>query len=360
MFLRSLRYYGTVASLGTGALIAIFLASAVVIWVAGIRLSSSTDAIDTRFKLGSALGGLLLLAIATDLPELAITITAALQDNLGLAVGNLLGGIAIQTLVLAALDVGAGPDAPLSYMVGSLLLVIEGALVAVVTVAAIMTMQLPPSTEVAGLSPGTIAIVLLWLGGLVLIARTRSNLSWKAEAVGAQPGRTHAQRRSQTPKPHREHSPNTILLIFGAAALATLVAGVAIEMSGDTLAGRAGLSGPVFGATILAAATALPELSTGLAAVRNGDTQLAMSDIFGGNAVLPALFIFADLFAGKPALPQAQDTDIWMAGLGVVLTGIYITGIIVRPRNTRWRMGPDSIAAIVVYALGIAGLLLVS
>jgi cation:H+ antiporter len=95
-------------------------------------------------------------------------------------------------------------------------------------------------------------------------------------------------------------------------------------------------------------------------ALRQGDTQLAMSGIFGGNAVLPALFIFADLLAGKPALPTAQDTDVWMAGLGVVLTGIYIVGVIVRPRRTRWRMGPDSIAAIVGYALGIAGLFLVS
>jgi cation:H+ antiporter len=97
-----------------------------------------------------------------------------------------------------------------------------------------------------------------------------------------------------------------------------------------------------------------------LAAVKIGDTQLAMSDIFGGNAVLPALFIFADLFAGKPALPSAAATDVWVAGLGVVLTGIYITGVILRPRRMFWRFGPDSIAAIVVYALGIAGLLLVS
>src|SRR3954453_5867055 len=111
-------------SLATGLLILIFAGSAGAIWVAGIRLASSTDALDTRLGLGSALGGLLLLALATDLPELAITITAALHDNLGLAVGNLLGGIAIQTLVLAALDVGAGADAPITYMVASLLLVL--------------------------------------------------------------------------------------------------------------------------------------------------------------------------------------------------------------------------------------------
>jgi cation:H+ antiporter len=349
-----------VDSVATLPLVLIFAAAAVAIWVAGIRLSSSTDALDTKLGLGSALGGLLLLAIATDLPELAITITAALHDNLGLAVGNLLGGIAIQTLVLAALDAGAGRELPLTYMVGSLLLVLEGALVAVITVMAIMASQLPAKTELIGVSPGTIAIVFMWIAGLRIVAHARENLRWEAKAEGAQPGRTHKQRRREMPKPHEQHSTKTVALIFAAAAAVTLVAGVVIERSGETLAGRAGLSGPVFGATILAAATALPEFSTGLAAVRIGDTQLAMSDIFGGNAVLPALFIFADLFAGKPALPSAAATDIWIAGLGVVLTGIYITGVILRPRRTFWRLGPDSIAAIAVYALGIAGLLLVS
>jgi len=346
-------------SLGTSVLILIFAACAGAIWVAGIRLSSSTDALDTRLKLGSALGGLLLLAIATDLPELAITITAAVHNNLGLAVGNLLGGIAMQTLVLAALDVGVGREASLTYMVGSLLLVIEGAMVAVVTVMAMMTTQMPTSTQLLGMSPGTIAIVLLWLAGLKIVASSRNGIRWKVEAEGAKPGRSHAQRRSEDPKPHKEHSTRTVVLIFAAAALVTLVAGYFIEESGNELAGRAGLSGPVFGATILAAATALPELSTGLAAVREGDTQLAMSDIFGGNAVLPALFIFADLIAGTPALPSAEKSDIWIAGLGVVLTGIYIVGVILRPRRVIWRLGPDSIAAIVVYALGIAGLVVV-
>src|SRR3954452_24230182 len=146
------------SDLATPVLVLIFAAAAVAIWVAGIRLSSSTDALDTRLGLGSALGGLLLLAIATDLPELAITITAALHDNLGLAVGNLLGGIAIQTVVLAALDAGTGREAPITYMVASLLLVLEGALVAVVTVMAVMATQLPADTQVIGVSPGTVAI----------------------------------------------------------------------------------------------------------------------------------------------------------------------------------------------------------
>ena len=37
-----------------------------------------------------------------------------------------------------------------------------------------------------------------------------------------------------------------------------------------------------------------------------------------------------------------------------------MTGIVLRPKRKRWKMGPDSIAAIVLYLLGIGGLFLIS
>src|SRR5450830_989696 len=107
-------------------LILIFAAAAAVIWVAGIQLSRQTDVLDARFHLGSALGGLILLAVATNLPEVAITVSAAAAGNVGVAVGNILGGIAIQTVVLVLLDLfGTKGGRPLSYRAASLTLVIE-------------------------------------------------------------------------------------------------------------------------------------------------------------------------------------------------------------------------------------------
>lgn len=44
-------------------------------------------------------------ALAIDPPETAITVSAAVSGDVSVAVGNILGGIAIQTVVLVGLDV---------------------------------------------------------------------------------------------------------------------------------------------------------------------------------------------------------------------------------------------------------------
>ena len=107
---------------------------------------------------------------------------------------------------------------------------------------------------------------------------------------------------------------------------------------------------------MLAAATSLPEISTGLASIKMGDYQLAVSDIFGGNAFLPVLFLPATLLSGSSVLPQAKDTDIYLAGLGILLTAVYLYGLIFRPRRLFLRMGADSIVVLLLYGLGIASL----
>ena len=345
-------------------LLLVFIGAAAAIWLAGVQLSNHTDVLATRLHLGAALGGLILLAVATNLPEIAITASAALSGNVGVAVGNILGGIAIQTVVLVALDAfGDRGTHGLTYRAASLVLVLEGALVVAVLTVVIAGTQLPSDLIVWRLSPGPVLITILWVLGLLLLKRASSSLPWHeaGEAPDNQDTpKGHSRQQNEQAATAKGISTAKSATIFGVAALVTLVAGVILERSGDAIAGHIGLSGVLFGATVLAAATSLPELSTGLTSVKNGDYQLAISDIFGGNAFLPVLFLLATLLSGQAVLPQAQRSDIYLTALGALLTLVYMAGLLFRPRRRIARMGADSLAVLVLYAVGLAGLFVVN
>jgi cation:H+ antiporter len=346
------------SGLSSVVLVAVFAAGAAATWLAGMTLSKATDALDARLGLGEELGGLLLLALAGSLPEVAITVSAAAGGNLGLAAGNLIGGIAVQTMVLLICDSVIGDRAALTFLVGALTPVLEGLLVMIVVSGVLMGALLDPKVAIGGVvSPASVAICAVWVVGLYVINRTRKNRRWRIEMPGSEPGRHHhRQPHPEKPHPYASHTTAWVGGVFGIACVVTLAAGVLLEESGNELANRAGINGVIFGATILATASALPEISSGIAAVRLGDHALAMGDVFGGNAFQVCLFLLADLVAMQPVLPSAGDTNAWLAALGIALTAIYGFGVIVRPIRCRIRLGPDSWLALVVFGLGIAGL----
>jgi cation:H+ antiporter len=350
-----------VAGLASPLLLAIFLGAAAATWTAGTALSKTTDALDARLGLGDELGGLILLSIAGSLPELAITISAAASGNLPLAAGNLIGGIAIQTMVLLVCDFAVGPSRPLTYLVGALTPVLEGLLVVLVVAGVEMGALLNRSTAIGGrVSPASLGIVVIWVVGLYVINRARKDPRWSVSMPGSRPGRhRRSQPHPEQPHPYAGASTVRVAAVFGVGCAVTLAAGVALEESGNELATRLGVNGVIFGATVLAAASALPEISSGIAAVRLGDHALAIGDIFGGNAFQVCLFLVADLVAGKPVLPSSGHLNAWLAALGVALTAVYGFGVIGRPQHTHWRLGPDSLLALAVFGLGIAGLFVV-
>jgi cation:H+ antiporter len=339
--------------------LAVFVSCAGAIWVAGIFLSNYTDVLADRLHLGAALGGLILLAVATNLPEIAITVTAARNGQIDIAVSNILGGIALQTVVLVALDAfGVRVKRPLSYQAASLQLVLEGAAVIGVLAVVVMGAQLPKNAVAFRLSPDVVCIALVWVAGLLLTQRA-AKLPWQdnGNPPDAQPEpRGHSARKRAADATKSGVSTAKAVAVFGAAALVTLVGGALLEESGSQAADHLGLSGLLFGATVLAAATALPELSTGLTAVRSGDYQLAFGDIFGGNAFLPVLLLIATLVSGKIVLPNAHNSDLYLTALGALLTLIYMMGLIFRPARQHARLGADSIAVLGIYAIGVAGL----
>ena len=180
-------------TLSLPVLLLIFAVAAAAVWIAGIYLSDATDILSSRWGLGQALGGLIILAVVTNLPEIAITVSGALRHELGIAVGNILGGIAVQTVVLVALDIwGVGKPAPLTYRAASLSLVLEGALIVTVLSLVIIGTQLPGSLVFARVAPADLLIVVAWIVGIWLVGKSQSDLPWQNK--GLAPGGQDAPR----------------------------------------------------------------------------------------------------------------------------------------------------------------------
>lgn len=341
------------ASLPISTIILIFLGASLAVWVAGIYLSLTTDAIDIRFNIGEALGGIIFLSFATNLPEIAIVISAAFNNGLDMAIGNILGGIAIQTVVLAIFDaVGLKGAGPLTYFAGSLQLVLEGILLIIVLMVVLLGSQLPAQDWRVIYFPAELSIFLIWLFGLWLIHKARLGLPWKTKSTAKQLRAKHKRHFKRTNK----WSTAFVIFTFLLASIITLVAGFLLLETSQMIASATGFTSVIFGASVLALVTSMPEIATGLEAVWIGDYVLAVSDIFGGNAFLPVLFLPAALLAQQSVLIMLNKQDIYLVSLGVLLTTIYIVGLLFRYKRQYFYLGIDSILVVLVYLIGLVGL----
>jgi len=333
-------------------LIAVFLFSTVAIWIAGMKIISAIDAITLHFNLGEAFGGMVFLAVVTNLPEIAITAVAAYHHDYDIAVSNLLGGIAIQTVVLVLIDFfGVGRKGPLTLKGHSKVLVLEGVSLIFILTIVMMAKQFSPNIIYLRTTPFEWLILLIWLGSIYFISKFGDRIK-KEEKIVTDP--SHHLRH---PKGKFKGTIQLAIIVFVICALVTLVSGWALEITSDVLSKRFGISGVLFGGTILALCTSLPEISTGIASAKIREYQMAVSDIFGGNAFLPVLFLMASAIGGDAILPSLQPSDMYLTGLGIILTGIYLIGMVVHSKKQFFRLGVDSIVVLIVYLIGLIGLI---
>lgn len=335
-------------------LLSLFFLSALVTWRAGVTLTKTTDTLDTRFRLGDALGGLILLGISGSLPEIAVCLSAARDGHISVIIGNLLGGIAIQTLVIVIFDFAVKKKRPLSYLAGSPILALETLFAISITIIALLATFIPAGENVRNLNPLSVVLAMAWVFGLYMINKARKIKSLNETAIYALPGRRHEDRRKKENHVfYAGRSTVYVISVFIMGCLATLVAGFILEESGTAIAMHIGMSTGIFAATAIALVTSLPEISTGLESILIGDNHLAISDIMGGNAFMLTIFLLADVVSGKPVLSFAGRDDIFLAVLGIIMMAVYGFAFLIKPKKRYLRLGLDSILQIVIYALGV-------
>jgi cation:H+ antiporter len=334
----------------------VFMLGSVSIWFAGVRLERNADAISERTGLGKAFTGMLLLAAATSLPEVATTITAvALLNNPTLAVYNLVGGVALQTGIIAVADWAKGRPGALTYFNPRFVLLIEGVGLLVLlqlTIAGLTTHGLP---SVASISAWSALILLAYIYVMYLTYRHQGHPRWTPSKTDDSPQEAAGSpAHGVTQDQQDRHSTNSVWLRFALFSLLVLGAGWIVAQSADVLADQTGLGDAFLGATLLALATSLPEVSTTTSAARNGRYSMAISNVFGSNAFDVSLLFLADLlYRGGTIMEHAGASAIFVAAIGAIMTTIYLWGMLERRDRAVFGVGRDSAAAVIVYLAGM-------
>lgn len=329
---------------GLPGLALVFLISAVVVAGAGIILARSGDEIAERTSLGGLFVGMLLLGAATSLPEIATNVSAALTGAPDLAVADLFGSNMANMAILAIIDlvyrgrvwprVGLGQARLAAIAIGLTSVAVLGAL-------------LPRHLAIGWVGLDTVLIVAGYLAAVAWLHRTRHQGSRDRDRTGEVISPTGWGRAATSGIPLR-----SVLLRFGLAAAAILVAAPFVAVSAKGIADETGVGETVVGAVLLAGTTSLPELVASLAAVRIGAYDLAVGNLFGSNAINMATFVVADLaYTPEPILAAVAPAQA-VAGVGSILLMALALTAVVHGTETRFRrLEPDAVAVLLGYVV---------
>jgi cation:H+ antiporter len=336
--------------------VAIFVLMSAVIIGAGVMLAKSGDRIADVTGLGGLLIGMVLVAAATSLPEIAVAVSAVLvEDSPDLAIGNLLGSNMANMALLAVVDLvyrgkvwqRVGPGHARTAAVAI-------ALTAVATLAILRPFEL---------AIGWVGIdsTIIFIGFISLIAWTHrsSTPPMPTGELSSEDGHPpHPERGAAVTlggPPSRRAIVRSIqsdLLRFSLAAVIILLAAPVLVSAAGGIGTEAGLGDSFVGASFLAFSTSLPELATALAAVRIGAFDLAVGSLLGSNAFNMAIIFFVDLvYTPGPILAAVDATQAFVGVSAILLMAIVLAGIIHGARTRSSRLEPGSGMTLVTYLI---------
>ncbi|OAN79428.1 cation transporter [Jannaschia sp. EhC01] len=335
------------AGISLSVLIAVGIATAVVILLAGLRMTHLADRIADRTGWGEALVGGVLLGAATSFSGTIVSLTSALSGDASLAFSNSIGGIAAQTAFLGLADMlyrranleHAAAELTNMFQCGVLLLLLSVPFAA----------HTAPSFTIFAIHPVSLALVLIYAIGIIASARLRKEPMWT-------PVKT-ADTRTDTPDDGDDTSQPSTGLIVQFLGLMLIIGGAGwiVAQLASEMIERFTLSSSLVGAVMTAVVTSLPELVTTLAAVRRGALQLAVGGIIGGNTFDILFLTISDIGFREGSLYHAVGVDdlFWLS-VAMVMTAILLLGLMFRQRSGPGRMGVESVALLAVYGGAIA------
>lgn len=284
--------------------------------------------LSAKLRIPAYIIGLTVVAFGTSLPEAAVSITASIQNNNAIAIGNVVGSNIFNTLVVLGASALFAPVAvkknilkrDFPFCIGITVLM----LILMVTLSEEVAL-----TRIDG-------IVLLAVFVLFMVISVRAGKQGAADDEDVI---------------EENNDPMWKCILFIIIGIAAVIAGGQLTVEGAVrMAEALGMSESVIGLTVVAIGTSLPELVTSIVAARKKQNDIAVGNVIGSN-IFNILFIL-----GVSSTISTITTDSYAIADMCVLIGVSLFTYILSLIKKEIRR-PAGIVMILIYAAYTAFLL---
>lgn len=270
--------------------------------------------------------GATVVSFATTLPELLVSVRAAMNGSAQLAIGNAVGSVTANTTLIMGISLVAiaGVVSRKSFSLkGGLLL---GAVVALTLL------------SVGGALP-TWSAYVLW--AIFLVFMISNLLEGKKATQELKTEDKASYDKKEVPSKLLWFVIGTASIVFGAEFLVS---------SGKTIAAGIGISETIIGFTVIALGTSLPELVTTITAIRKKEESLSIGNIVGANIIDTTLILPLCAVIDGKALPVERVNFVFDFPVCIAACAVAVIPTIIQGKFKKWQ-GFVLLAIYAVYML---------
>lgn len=301
----------------------------VLIIVGAMWLTDGSVAVASRFKVPEFVVGLTIVAVGTSMPELTVSFMSAMAGKGDMAIGNVVGSNAFNTLLILGV---CSIFSPLVFTKSNIRRDIPICIAATVALL-VVTLFNQDINRFEGLVllAGYIAMILY-----MIRAEKRDMLVGEIKGE-AQP--------DQEPKKQMPMWRVPIWIFGGLAGL--IYGGELFVSSASEIARSWGVSEAVIAITLVAGGTSMPELASSLVSVLKGNASLALGNVLGSNIANILLILGACSTVTPLTMGGVTMTDVYVvvASTFVLMLSALVIG---RDKLTRFE-GVLFVACYVAY-----------
>ena len=296
-------------------------------------------------KVPTIIIGLTVVAFGTSMPELSVSVTAALKGENDLAVSNVLGSNIFNLLVVLGCCALVNPvqakwsllkkEFPFSIFVAVILLLLNSDF-------SVTKVLSGSGTFVLGRWGGMLFLILF---GMFLYATVREALTYRdgTDEDEGEAGKDREEYKVLTP------ARSAVYIVCGLAGI--VLGGELVVNSATGIAVRFGLSQTFIGLTIVALGTSLPELVTSMVAAGKGENDLAVGNVVGSN-IFNILLI---LGVSATITPIVLDVTAVYDTLILIAASLIVYGAALSKREIRRNEGALFLLAYLTFFVYILG-----